>query len=569
MLTAHAPEPADKDDLPGPSSVPAPPNGPLLGDDSLSLIDVAHTARSPRPDAGGARPAIAPAARHRMERSVRVRDEMTASRRPVYGVTTGFGDSARFQLAAGKAAALQRNMVTYHLNGTGPIADPEVVRATMLIRANSLARGYSGIRPEVVDLLLDCLRHDITPLVPERGSVGASGDLVPLCYVADLLTGGGEARYAGRRVPAAEALRACGLRPVVLEAKEGLALINGTAFMAGFAVLAAADARELEITADLCTALAVEALRGNRDHFHPLVHTHKPHPGQRRSAARVRALLTGSRLCLGNDEALRPRPDVEETGLLALGRPVQDRYSVRCAPQVTGVLGDTLDWTERWLATEINSTNDNPLFDPESATVYNGGNFYGGHVGHAMDSLKLALAGLGDLLDRQLALLVDSRFSDGLPPNLAAPLPPDHPEAGLHHGFKGMQLTASALAAEALRLTMPATAFSRSTEAHNQDKVSMGTIAARDARTVAELVREVAAIQLLAGCQAADLRGPRLLGEGTRAGYELVRAHVPFVDRDRRMDGDLAVVARLVRDGAVGAALRPWQPPVPGVAALS
>jgi histidine ammonia-lyase len=224
---------------------------------------------------------------------------------------------------------------------------------------------------------------------------------------------------------------------------------------------------------------------------------------------------------------------------------------------VNGVLADTLDWVTCWLDIEINSTNDNPLFDPATSDVYNGGNFYGGHVGQAMDSLKLAVASVGDILDRQLAMLVDSKFNHGLPLNLVQQVAPRDPSAGLHHGFKGMQIASSALAAEALKLTNPATAFSRSTEAHNQDKVSMGTIAARDARTVVELVEEIAAIHLLASCQAADLRGAHHLGRGTRAGYELIRDHVPFVGQDRRLDGDLSGVVELIRSGALLAAIRP------------
>jgi histidine ammonia-lyase len=238
-------------------------------------------------------------------------------------------------------------------------------------------------------------------------------------------------------------------------------------------------------------------------------------------------------------------------GVVALDRPVQDRYSVRCAPHVTGVLVDTLEWVIRWLDVEINSTNDNPLFDPVSGAVYSGGNFYGGHVGQAMDALKLAVASVGDLLDRQVALLVDPKFSHGLTPNLAPRFDPGDPAAGLHHGFKGMQIACSALAAEALKLAGPATVFSRSTEAHNQDKVSMGTIAARDARSVVELCQEIMAIHLLAACQAVDLRGATDLGLGTRAGYELIREHVPFADSDRRFDGDIATVVELIRSGAL------------------
>jgi histidine ammonia-lyase/phenylalanine ammonia-lyase len=238
--------------------------------------------------------------------------------------------------------------------------------------------------------------------------------------------------------------------------------------------------------------------------------------------------------------------EVVTEGTLTLDRQVQDRYSIRCMPHVNGVLLDTVEWVDKWLTVEINSTNDNPLFDPESAEVYSGGNFYGGHVGHAMDSLKLAVASVGDALDRQLALLVDDKFSHGLPLNLAR-----QATTGLNHGFKGMQIASSALAAEALKLTNPATAFSRSTEAHNQDKVSMGTIASRDARTVTELVVEIAAINLLAGCQAVEFRGAELQGRWTGKVLELVRTQVPSLEQDRRLDRDLETVADMIASGVI------------------
>jgi histidine ammonia-lyase len=516
----------------------------VLGCDAISTAQVAEFARSSGMPLG-----IDVQATDRMDASVALRDKLVATHSPIYGVTTGFGDSARFHISPKQAGVLQRNIIAYHLNGTGPVAPADVVRATMLIRANCLARGYSGIRKEVVELLVECLREDVIPLIPERGSVGASGDLVPLCYLANMLIGDGDVIARGVPAQAGDALREAGLQPAVLEAKEGLALINGTSFMTGFAVLASADATTLAAVTDLCTALATEALMGNRDHFHPLIHAQKPHPGQVRSAGRIRALLSGSRLCTDNAQMLAPNLAVGEMGVIELERPIQDRYSIRCTPHVNGVLLDTLCWVTSWLDIEINSTNDNPLFDAASGDVYNGGNFYGGHVGHAMDSLKLAVASVGDILDRQLALLVDTKFNNGLTPNLAPAPRADADLAIIYHGFKGMQIASSALAAEALKLTNPATAFSRSTESHNQDKVSMGTIAARDARAVVELVREIAAIHLLAACQAADLRGSHQLGRGTRAAYDLVRAHVAYLDSDRRLDGDLATAVELITSG--------------------
>jgi histidine ammonia-lyase len=520
-----------------------------LGSDTLRPLEVAALSRLSMPP----QVTLDAEALTRINESVALRDELVASGMPIYGVTTGFGDSATGHIATEKAAALQRNLIRYHLVGSGREAAPEAVRATMLIRANCLARGWSGVRREVIDLLLDCVAQDVLPVIPERGSVGASGDLVPLCYLADLLTGGGMACLRGTRMPADQALRACGLAPVTLEPKEALALINGTSFMAAFAVLASIDAAEIAFAADVCTALSSEVLLGNRTHFDPFIHRQKPHPGQLRSAERISAMLAGSKLSREYSTVLMASPELGAAGYQRLLQPIQDRYSVRCAPQVIGVLYDTLDWTDRWLEVEINSTNDNPLFDPASRTVFNGGNFYGGHVGQAMDALKVAVASTADLLDRQLGLVVDEKFNNGLTPNLIAPVDDDHPDAGLHHGFKGGQIACSALAAEALGRSGPATIFSRSTEAHNQDKVSMGTIAARDARTVVELTENVVAIHLAALCQAADLRGVEGLGCGTRAAYELVREHVGHVDHDRRLDGELATLIEAVRGGALRA----------------
>jgi phenylalanine ammonia-lyase len=521
-----------------------------LGSDTLTTAAVAEFARQPART--GLR--LDPAAAVRMDRSVGLMRDLIARSQPIYGITTGFGDSCVCQISPDKVVALQRNLIQYHLNGSGQLAAPDVVRATMLIRANCLARGYSGVRRDVLRLLLDAMRNDILPLIPERGSVGASGDLVPLCYLANALTGSGEVLFRGSVIQAARAMSDCGLTPVVLQAKEGLGLINGTSFMSAFAALAAYDAAELAIVADVCTALSMEVLLGNGGHFDPFIHAQKPHPGQVRSAARIRGLLAGSTLTRDDSQVLRANSSLGDNRFLLLENPIQNRYSVRCAPHVTGVLHDTLTWVENWIDVEINSTNDNPLFDVDAGAVRNGGNFYGGHIAQAMDSLKVAVASVGDLLDRQLAMVVDEKFNNGLTPNLI-PRITDDDETGLHHGFKGTQLAASALAAEALKSGNPASAFSRSTEAHNQDKVSMGTIAARDARTVVDLVQNIAAIVVVALCQAADIRGPERLGSGSRAAYELVRDRVAFVDRDRRLDGDIAAVVELIRSRAFSAAI--------------
>jgi phenylalanine ammonia-lyase len=519
------------------------PNGETLFIDGhgLDLAQTAAIARAEHPRRVG----MASAAVHRMDVSTTVKRDLMAAGLPIYGVTAGFGDSNTRQVRPDKAAALQENLLRFLNCGRGPAAPADVVRATLLVRANCLARGHSAIRPKVVQLLLDCLNHDILPIIPERGSVGASGDLVPLSYVARMLTGAGDVLHEGRHTSAADALSAAGLEPVTLEAKEGLALVNGTSFMSGFAVLAAHDAAELAYMAELCTALASQVLCGNPAHFAEFLFLQKPHQGVLTSAGVIRELLGGG----AGSGAAGDDAEWQAIGYRQLDRPIQDRYSIRCAPHVVGALRDTLTWTNEMLTIEVNSSNDNPLFDGESGAVMNGGNFYGGHVGQTMDSLKIAVASVGDLLDRQLELVVDEKFNNGLTPNLIARFEPSSWDAGLHHGFKGMQLAASSLVAEALRWTTPATSFSRSTEAHNQDKVSMGTIAARDARSIVELIREVAAIHLLALCQAADLRGLEHLSRPTAAVHAVIRKLSPFLERDRPMEADVDRVVEAIRSG--------------------
>jgi phenylalanine ammonia-lyase len=511
-----------------------------LDGESLTIGAVAELAR-----AGGSCQLSAQAS-ERIERSHRLKCELIAREMPIYGVTTGFGDSAHRQISSAKAPRLQENLLRMLGTGTGPMASPEVTRATMLLRANCLARGNSGVRPLLVERLLELIDNDILPLMPERGSCGASGDLVPLSYLASALVGEGDVLRDGNPSTARDALDAAHLEPLALEAKEGLALTNGTSFMSAFAALAVHDARRLASVADLCTAMASEALRGNRGHFNAFLFEHKRHPGQMESARVIRELLADSKLAIDNED-LSGGEALGDRGFVELDRQVQDRYSIRCAPHVTGALRDTLDWAARWVEVEINASDDNPLFDAEGGRVHSGGNFYGGHIAQAMDAMKIAVASLCDLLDRQLELLVDEKFNVGLTANLIAVFGADHPEAGIHHGFKGMQLCCSAMTAEALKLSNPASVHSRSTEAHNQDKVSMGSIAARDARSIVELAENVAAIHLIAVCQALDLRGVQAASAGSRTAHGLVRARIPFVDRDRRMDPDIRSVVELIR----------------------
>ncbi|MCB9665115.1 MAG: aromatic amino acid lyase, partial [Alphaproteobacteria bacterium] len=353
--------------------------------------------------------------------------------------------------------------------------------------------------------------------------------LTPLSYVAAVLSGDREAWWRGAVRPAAEALAEAGLTPLALEPKEPLAIMNGTSVMTGLACLALARADRLVRLGAVISAMALDVTGGNAEHVDARLFAAKPHPGQARVAA-----------WMADHLAYDPATHVPPSRL-------QDRYSIRCAPHVIGVLEDALPFLEGLVRVELNGVNDNPVVDPDEGAVLHGGNFYGGHVGFAMDALKLAVASCADLHDRQLALLVDP-VTSGLPENLVVPLPG---ERAARHGFKALLIAASALAAEALKLTMPATAFSRSTESHNQDKVSMGTIAARDALRVLELSERVLAIELLAVCQGVDLRGPEACRAASVALRDAVRAVVPGTVEDRRHDLDLARLVDALRSGAI------------------
>ncbi|MGG0754210.1 aromatic amino acid lyase [Brevibacillus laterosporus] len=517
----------------------------LTGND-LTIADVVHVAKDASESSTFL---ISEEAIKRIEECNELKHEIINKQYPIYGVTTGFGDSVHRQISGEKTWDLQRNLIRFLSCGVGPVADEVVARATMLIRTNCLVKGNSAVRMDLIHQLIAYMERGLTPIIPERGSVGASGDLVPLSYIASILVGEGKVLYKGKECEVAEALEAEGLMPLTLEAKEGLALVNGTSFMSAFACLAYSDAEEIAFIADICTAMASEALLGNRGHFYSFIHEQKPHLGQMASAKNIYTMLEGSQLSKEYSQIVGNNEKLDSKAYLELTESIQDRYSIRCAPHVTGVLYDTLDWVKKWLEVEINSTNDNPIFDVETREVYNGGNFYGGHVVQAMDSLKVAVANIADLLDRQLQLVVDEKFNKNLTPNLIQRFNSDHYELGLHHGFKGMQIASSALTAEALKMSNPVSVFSRSTEAHNQDKVSMGTISSRDARTIVELTQHVAAIHLIALCQALDLRGTKKMSPKTTKIYNMIRMHVPFVERDRALDGDIEKVVQLIRSG--------------------
>jgi histidine ammonia-lyase len=414
----------------------------------------------------------------------------------------------------------------FHGCGTGRILDETEAAAVVVVRLATLARGHSGVRESVLEQLCRLLSHRLLPRIPEEGSVGASGDLTPLSYLAATLAGEREATLSGRVLPADRALAEAGLEPLVLAPKESLALMNGTSLMTALGCLALERAERLARLASALTAIAVDVTQGNRAHFDARIFDLKPHPGQSRCARWIREDL-----------------ELDSGSPVPPAARLQDRYSVRCAPHVIGVLVDACEMTRRILEVEVNGVDDNPLVDPDRGDVLHGGNFYGGHVCFAMDGLKSAVASVADLLDRQLALLCMPETSGGLPANLVA--------SGnvSHHGFKAMQISASALTAEALKLT--AAAFSRSTESHNQDKVSMGTIAARDCRRILELGETVAVIGLLAACQALDLRNGGSQLRRPLALRETVRKAAPMLVEDRRQDLDIQRVLAMLREGSL------------------
>jgi len=533
------PTPDDPHFTPVRSAAKGPEDTVVLTGADLTVEDVEAVARR------GARAALDVHARERMQEARGVIEDLVAAGEVVYGVTTGFGDLASTFVPPEDGERLQENLLMSHAAGVGPSFPREVVRAMLLLRANTLALGHSGCRPLIVDRLLAFLAMGVHPVVPEQGSVGASGDLAPLAHLALPLIGRGQVERNGKVVPARIALEEVGLEPLRLGPKEGLALLNGTQMMSAIGALLVADAERLSRTASVAAAMSVEALLGTDVAFAAEYQLARPHPGQIAVAAELRRLLRDSAIQRSHH---------------GHAHKVQDPYSLRCVPQVHGAVRDALDHLRRVLDIELNSATDNPLVFPGGGVadadtvatgggrVISGGNFHGEPIALALDFAKLAIAELGSISERRTALLVDARLNGGLPPFLAA-------SSGLESGMMIYQYTAAALVSENKVLAHPASVDSIPTSANQEDHVSMGSISARHARRVLEHVEQVLAIELIVAAQALDLRMGLLDGAAPGAGVAealtRLRARIPHLDEDREPGPDLAAAAELVRSGAL------------------
>ena len=491
-----------------------------LGEGTLTLADVVAVARENEPVALGA------AARTRIQASRAVIDAAVRDGRVLYGVTTGFGELKDRHIPAAEVRELQVNLLRSHRAGVGRFAPREIVRAMLLLRAASLARGFSGCRVALVEALLALLDRDVTPIVPLQGSVGASGDLAPLAHLAAVLVGEGEAWLGDQRMPAGLALRGAGLQPLELEAKEGLALINGTQLSTALLALACADAEPLWEAGVAAAALSTEVLLGSFQPAREDVQALRPYPGAHEAARRLRVYSEDSRIVASHANCGR----------------VQDAYSLRCAPQVLGAAWDAITHVERQLEIEINSVNDNPLVFAESGDVVSAGLFHAEPVAMAADYLKLAVAEVAALSERRIDRLLDARVSD-LPPVLAA-------NPGLESGYMMAQYSAAALVSENKVLCHPASVDSIPTGAGIEDHVSMAPIAGRHARAVVENAARVVAFELLCGCRALEFRRPLTAGSGSERVYGAIRRLVPAPEGDRPLSEPCETIARWVLSAA-------------------
>jgi histidine ammonia-lyase len=474
---------------------------------------------------------LAPAARDRVNAARAVVDKLVSENRLAYAITTGVGKLSDVRIDPAQNRQLQVNLVRSHSVGVGEPLSEEETRAMMLLRANSLAKGYSGVRAEVLLMLCDMLNRGVHPVVPSQGSVGASGDLAPLAHLALVLIGEGEAFYQNQRMNGAAALQKAGITPLVLEAKEAISLINGTQGMLAVGTLAVLAAETLAESADVLGAMSLDALRGTDVAFDERIHAARPHAGQMKVAANLRRLMVGSQIRQSHKECGR----------------VQDAYSLRCIPQVHGAVRDTLEFCRRTFTIEMNSAVDNPLVFAGSdaeGDVISGGNFHGEPLAFALDYLAIALSALAGISERRIERLVNPSLNEGLPPFLAT-------DAGMNSGFMMPQVTAAALASENKVLAHPASVDSITTSGNKEDYVSMGMAAAIKLKKVVANTSHVLAIEACAAAQALDFLAPLQSSPALQKAYSAIRKVSPRVEQDRVLAGDFTRVAQLILSGGL------------------
>ena len=493
----------------------------IIGDAPLTIDDVVRVSRERE------RVTLSREAAERMDKSRYWVEQILKSEKPVYGINTGFGELSRIYIPPEQRARLQRNLILSHCTGVGERFPEDVCRAVMLLRVNSLAVGYSGIRVETVEGLITLLNKDIYPHIPCKGSVGSSGDLAPLSHMVAVLLGEGMVVCDGKEVPSAPALEAAGIAPLELSGKEGLALINGTQVMTAIAALVCYDAVRLMKTADVAAAMSLEALQGTRANFDPRIAMIRPHKGQKITSTNILALTQRS-------EIIAHHADCEK---------VQDAYSLRCVSQVHGASKDALRRVLETIDIEMNAVTDNPLVMADTGDIISGGNFHGQPVALVMDYLKIALAEIGNISERRISRLIDRSLSD-LPAFLTA-----YP--GVNSGFMILQYTAASLVSENKVLAHPASVDSIPTSANQEDHVSMGTIAARQVREILENVRYVLSIEILAAAQGIDFLSPDAPGAGTGAVHEYVRSLVSHLDEDRVLNPDIMAIRDAICDASI------------------
>lgn len=492
-----------------------------LGIDGMTLEALVAVARE------GARVRLTKEAETRIVEARKLVEKWVEEGRKIYGITTGFGALSDVAISKEDTRRLQKNIILSHSAGVGDLLDEETVRAVIALRIKDLARGHSGIRLETVLCLQELLNREIRPVIPEKGSVGASGDLAPLAHLSLVLLGLGEAFYQGHRMPGGEVLRRCGIQPLRLEAGEGVALVNGTQVMTAIGGLAVYDALRLSKIADIAATMSLEVLMGTNVEFDPRIHEVKPHPGQIAAADNMRRITQNSEIISSHKDCSR----------------IQDAYTLRCSPQVHGASKDAIEYARKVVETEMNASTNNPLIFPESEEFLLGGNFHGEHIALAMDFLSMGVSELGNIAERRIERLVNPQLS-GLPAFLV-------PDGGINSGFMIAQYTAAALVSENKVLSHPACVDSIPTSANKEDHVSMGTISARKCRDVVRNSEHVIAIELLCGAQAMDLFTNMKPGEGTRVGYRIIRDAVQPLEKDRVLSEDIETIVKLVRSGTI------------------